>query len=378
MATNTTVALGHRIRSFRKRLGLTQKSLASQMGFSSAETISQIERGDREVKAWELVKLANILLVDVSGLLSVKEPKSQPLILWRKSPKVQKKLKEAEFLKHCQQYAVLEELSGAGSHRHLPNKVVDPERIDFPDAARIAEDTRQEFNLGGRPALSLEKTLQDRYGVKVWYDEFDEGSAAATIGPFGPAILINKNEAPWRRNYNFAHEVFHLLTWESISPELLSKNKPLCERIEKIANYFASCLLLPASAVREEVEEHLVDQKMEYIDLVEIARSFDVSTEALLYRLLNLRFFTQETVESLLKDEKFRDLDRSTMADRWRVPRKFPDRFVRLAFFAYQKGKLSKSKLAQFLETSLFDVTDTLREYGFDDREGYNAEVRAV
>lgn len=378
MASDMNVVLGQRIRSLRKRLGLSQEALASQMEFGSAEIISQIERGVREVKAWELVKLAKILLVDLSQLLAVEEPESQPLILWRELPKGQKEFKEANFLRHCQQYALLEELSGISLHRHFPKKIVDPDRVDFADAASIAEDARQEFNLGGRPALSLEKTLQDRYGVKVWYDELDEGSAAATIGPFGPAILMNKNEAPWRRNYNFAHEVFHLLTWESISPEQLSKRKPLWEKIEKIANYFASCLLLPETAIREEVEKHMEDRKMEYIDLVEIARSFDVSTEALLYRLLNLRFITQQTVEFLLNDEKFRGLDRSTMADRWWVPRKFPDRFVRLAFFAYQKGKLSKSRLTQLLETSLFDLADTLQEHGLDDREGYNAEVRAV
>jgi len=60
MASDMNAALGQRIRSFRKRLCLSQEALASQMGFGSAETISQIERGNREVKAWELVKLAKI------------------------------------------------------------------------------------------------------------------------------------------------------------------------------------------------------------------------------------------------------------------------------------------------------------------------------
>lgn len=379
MANQTSLALGERIRKFRKRLDLSQEDLASEMGFKAAETISQIERGDREIKAWELVNLARILLLDLSDLLAMEESESQPAILWRQVPRVKKKLKEAAFLRRCRQYALLEQLSAvAKRNRFFPEKKVDPNNLDFWDAVRLADEARREFNLGDRPALALEKTLEDRYGVKVWYDDLDEGSAASIIGSFGPAILMNRNEAPWRRNYNFAHEVFHLLTWKSIPSKLLLKNDRLWDRIEKIANYFASCLLLPHDAVAGEVEGHLIDGKMEYIDLVQIARSFDVSTEALLYRLLNLRFVTKDTVESLLTDEDFRSLDRSTMADHWWIPREFPERFVRLAFFAYQKDRLSKAKLAQFLDTSLLDLTHTLQEYGLDDRRSYNTQVRAA
>jgi len=53
----------------------------------------------------------------------------------------------------------------------------------------------------------------------------EEGSAASAIGPFGPAILMNSKEAPWRRNYNFAHELFHLITWESLKPALLLQQR---------------------------------------------------------------------------------------------------------------------------------------------------------
>ena len=56
----------------------------------------------------------------------------------------------------------------------------------------------------------------------------------------------------------------------------------------------------------------------------------------------------------------------------------FPERFVRLAFVAYKKGRLSKAKLAEMLDTSLIDLPKTLQEYGHKDREGYDAEVRVA
>ncbi|KKK59931.1 hypothetical protein LCGC14_3029420, partial [marine sediment metagenome] len=122
----------------------------------------------------------------------------------------------------------------------------------------------------------------------------------------------------------------------------------------------------------------VVKRKIIYADLIEIARFFDVSPEALLYRLLNIKRITKESLEKLLKDRLFREIDRSTMSQRWWQPPQFPEGFVRLAFVAYQKGKLSKSKLAKLLDTSLIDLNSTLREYGLNDQEGYDAEVRAA
>ena len=291
MATDQTLALGNRIRIYRKRLGLAQKDLASQLGVGSAETISQIERGQREVKAWELVQLAKLLFVELSELVTIEEPEPLPSVLWRASPTTEPTIKQADFLSRCQQYATLEALSAAPPPRPFPKKKVNPHSINFADARELAQEIHREFALGDRPAAVLENTLEDYYGVKVWYAELNEGSAAATVGSFGPAILMNLQEAPWRRNYNFAHEVFHLVTWDSIPPQLLSENQDLWDKIEKMANAFASCLLLPGDSVRVEFEKRVVNGKISFTDLVGIARKFDVSTEALLYRFLHLGLF---------------------------------------------------------------------------------------
>ena len=103
MATDPTKILGQRISEHRQALGLTQKELAAQMGFSSSEIISQIELGKREVKAWELAKLAQKLYVNISNLLGADEPYSRPSILWRVLPSDQREVKEAKFLKYCEQ-----------------------------------------------------------------------------------------------------------------------------------------------------------------------------------------------------------------------------------------------------------------------------------
>ncbi|MBU2497477.1 MAG: ImmA/IrrE family metallo-endopeptidase [Proteobacteria bacterium] len=361
--------LGQRVGERRKTLKFTQEELAKKIGVNSSQIISQIERGEREVKAWELAKLGRALFIDVTDLLAQEDLGVDQPVLWRVLPSNQAEVKEAQFLKHCKEYALLEDLSGTTRSRHFPQKEVDPQGIDFRHAPKLADDIRREFSLGERPTASLEKTLEDRYGVKVWYDDLEAGSAAATIGDFGPAILMNRKEAPWRRNYNFAHELFHLVTWNSIPATQLQEDKDLWEKIEKIANSFASCLLLPADSVAAEIQERAKENQIEYSDLIGIAREFDVSTEALLYRLLSLRLINRDTVDSVLGDMHFRKMDKTTMSASWWDPPALPERFVRLAFVAYQKSRLSRARLAQLLETTLPDVTETLLRYDFDDRE---------
>jgi Zn-dependent peptidase ImmA (M78 family) len=299
--------------------------------------------------------------------------------LWRSKPKENAKEKEARFLQRCGQYAELEELCNVRCRDSLRQFDVDPKRADFENAESMAATLSKQFQLGAHPAASLEKTLENQYGVKIWYEDLGIGaSAASTIGDFGPAILMNRNEAPWRRNYNFGHEVFHLVTLKSISVELLQANRQLSEKIEKLANAFASHLLLPADVLCVSFYDRVGKNKISCAALIELAREFDVSIEAVLYRLAGLRLLSKATVNSILEDPSFRELDRSSMSVHWWEPPPLPQRFVRLAFMAYQKGDLSRTKLAKYLDTSLFDLDGRLLEYGLNDGENYQTEVRAA
>jgi Zn-dependent peptidase ImmA (M78 family)/DNA-binding XRE family transcriptional regulator len=375
--TDLRKVLGKRIRSARIRVSLSQQQLAKEMGFSASQIVSQIEKGERDVKAWELVNLAKALRVDVSQLLTVEEPKPSASVLWRKYPEADKELIEAEFLQRCEQYALLEKLCDVIIKEELPTRQVDYETLTYEYAEELGEEILNRFGLGSRPASCLSDILEEKYGVKIWYENLDEGSAASTRGSFGAAILMNATEAPWRRNFNFAHELFHLITWPSFSTKSLQEDCELWNEVERRANAFASSLLLPSEELSEAFESRIKKNRVEYTDLIEVGREFGVSTEALLYRLLHLRFLQKDVVDSLLGDDDFRSLDKSFRSTDWWKPPAIPERFGRLAFVAYKKGKLSRARLAEYLNTSLIDLSNTLLEYGLDDSKNYQASVRA-
>lgn len=371
--------LGERIKARREQIGLSQKALADRAGFPAHQTVSQIENGQRDVKAWELAKLAQALHVSIVELLGAAEPVGASTVLWRKQPGENKEIREAEFLERCRQYAFLESLVGPEAYRPFPYREVKPSGFGWNEARDLGQEMWRQLGLGDRPAKGLVSVLEEQYGVKIWYADLGaECSAACVVGDFGPAILMNREEAPWRRNFNFGHELFHLITWKSFSSNEPGTIHTLTDSMDRLANAFASSLLLPSDLVIPEFERRLHDRKISYVDLTNLAREFDVSSEALLWRLVTLRRMDQGIVESLLADERFRNLDRSSMPGKWWVPPPMPERFVRLAFVAYQKAKLSKTRLVELLGVSLPDLQSTLMEYGLDETADYDTTVSAA
>lgn len=352
---NLNQTLGLRVREARKRLGMSQQELSALLEFEHVQTISQIENGERQVKAWELARISSVLHTSINELLK-EDALAEPVVLWREQPENNYQKIETEFLHLSHNYDLVEKLSGIRPKSQLRPAEISGEELGYREAAELAVEVGKTMNLGRVPATSLTKVLEEDFGVKIFYREELSGSAASAVGDFGQAILMNSSESPWRRNYNFAHELFHLLTWNVMPPERLRREKELKDRFERLANSFASCLLLPAECVLSAFAERLNERKISYADLVEIAREFDVSTEALLWRLVNLRQIDSENVRKVLADPAFRDVDRSTMPDKWWKPKDLSDRYVRLCFLCFQKGQLSRAKLAELIGVSLAEL----------------------
>ena len=89
------------------------------------------------------------------------------------------------------------------------------------------------------------------------------------------------------------------------------------------------------------------NQQLDYDDLFEIARQFDVSVIALVWRLVDLRFINRDV--ALQIHEAIRG--RVEIWDRRKseTPPLRPVRFEALALEAIEKGLLSTGKFAQFM-----------------------------
>lgn len=351
------------------------------MGFLHYQTLSSIEAGEREIKAWELFKLAELYGRNVDYFITKKKAGSVSKVLWRTPARTTETMTaERKFLSFCRNYKKLLELIKENEAK-LP--LCDFSPIDkqefrikgFDYVAQLSREYSKLLNFGARPACSLPSILEQALGILVLYMDLGPGgSGASTQGDFGRAILINANDAPWRRNYDLAHELFHLITWDTFSDEdIYSKTNKEKSEVEQWADFFASEILLPADEMEREFSKRVSDNEITYISLVEIAREFRVSIDALLWRLVNLGRLERKNVKELLEKGSIKDIDRKMRTNDW-ADDSLPylsSRFVTLAIKALQMGKISKAKFAEYVDKPFSEVPYFLEKYGYDENEDY-------
>lgn len=377
MDTNLPALIAERLKQAREALGMRLEEAATAMGFNNYQTLSSIEKGERSVKAAELARLARLYGRGLDFFLAADALSPEPVVRWRSSGEQAARLRaERRFKQFCEDYARLEKFARVKPGA-LPS-VCATRPIDWDGVERLAGETRRVMELGSQPGAALCNVLEDRHGVKLLIEDTHEGgSAACTKGDFGFGILVNAADAPWRRNFDIAHELYHLLTWdEPLSESDEAAGKP---PDEKFADWFASVLLLPSDPVRDECSRRVHERRLAYADIVAVARGFGVSTEALLWRLKSLRVVTKSAVEKALSDDILRQLDRAERSkDRDKQQTRPSMRFVSLAFECLQNGTLSRGRFAELMNIRRGEIGEFLAWYGLDEAGDFTGQISAA
>ena len=379
MSKSDKYRLGQQLRGVREGLGLTQEEVAQHLGLSSYQIVSYIESGKRELKASELVKLLRLYHKDIPDLFPPeKEMLRDPAVLWRSKEDDKKALNlEKRFLYLCRNYRLLETKIGEVPEEHFEPWRISKTELNFEALEDKAREISEDLRLGNRPAGSLPKILAEQLYLKIIYlDLRGAGSAASTLGDFGPAILLNTVSAPWRRNFDLAHEYFHILTWETFEPAEVHCGEGADDKspADKLANVFASALLLPENIFRTELKKRGKDRKFSGLDLVQLAMEFEVSTEAVLWRMVNLRLLEKEKAREIIESPSFRTLHRTQRKGRYSAALEFSRRLVYLGLKAMVLGLVSRAKLAEIFQVPLAELDNLFAQYGLSEEEYYSLE----
>ena len=352
--------IGERLKIAREAIGYTQTEAAEKADLSSASVVHYFEKGEREPKFSELSNLAEVYRKPIEFFFS-ETIFVEPILLWRSSPAndTVRKAVEAEFKELCEQYYKLEVLTDELRQVKLPEPdCKNSDKFQFRDAYSLAHKTAKEFSLGDIPSDALRRTLEEKCYIKIFHLPF-EGSAVSTVDQFGYAILLNSSESTkeWRRNYDLAHELFHLLTW-NVFRKKVGDCIPL-DFEEKLANAFASALLMPEELLKDKIRQYSNDKgQISFNKLDDIAREFGVSLEALLIRL---HYIYDKKDESETK--KYIEIAKRYKKPRVsRTPDKLPERYCALAERALTEGRLSLLQFAKFMGISYKEAQKYLME----------------
>lgn len=147
-----------------------------------------------------------------------------------------------------------------------------------------------------QPPVPVEDIAKAR-GIQIMHTDFNQEISGLLIRrDEGSIIAVASEQAPARQRFTVAHELGHLMLHQGdelhvdkdFRVNLRSKKSSTAEDIEEIeANTFAAELLMPAIFLRRDLENMIFDiENAEQIS--ELAKRYQVSTQAMTFRLLNL------------------------------------------------------------------------------------------
>lgn len=346
--------IGARLRKVRNALGLSMEDVSERIGFNNYQVLSNIEKGERPIRVAELAKLCKVYSKDLGFFLQIEEPSfERPVFAWReKSEKVSSTEIEERVYHLLTNYQMLEDLTGEKRRADVPTCEGISASTNFDQVEVLAEELRSELGLGDRPSACLVDRLEEAFNIKILHlDMHNAASATTTQGHFGFAIVVDCNQAPWRRNFSIAHELFHILSRNQFPlselHQIKSEKKP---REEQLADVFAAALLLPKGPVLKELDKRINEGRIYWTDIVRIAQDFGISTQALVWRLVNLNKLDREMAKKLLESAEFSTTNTTERAGKNVCAHQYSPRFVWLGLKAMKLGKISKGKFCEIFD----------------------------
>jgi Zn-dependent peptidase ImmA (M78 family)/DNA-binding XRE family transcriptional regulator len=376
-------ALGSRIREAREAQGWTQQQMADQLGVART-TIVAIEKGERRLRAKELVDIAGLLGRSVSDLLQRSVPIEGFSVQLRGfldsgiSPASELLPHIERFQDLCKDYLHLEEICQAPLRRRYPVEYeiqgVDPELA----AEDVASSERRRLDLGEGPLINLREVLESDVGLRVFQLELPSRVAGmfAFTDAFGGCIATNLSHPPERRRASLAHEFGHFLAARfksEITLEGRYERRPIGERF---AESFSRAFLMPASGLRRRFLELERERSKGFTrgDLCRLAHFYAVSVEAMTRRLEELRLVPTGTWERLRQERfKVREAQQLLGLEPAHMDEDaLPPRYIALAVEAWQSEKLSEGQLARILRTDRLGARERIQRVestAADDKE---------
>ncbi len=344
--------LGWKLRSLREAKGLTQAELSRVLGIENRQSLGLIEAGARKMSAEELVRAVDFFEIPLEEFATpfVVSPDSR--FSWRQSG-----VSDSDLLRFEQQagewLAAWLELAQATGHDITPvrQRLALTRSSTFEEASTAGERIAELWELGTVPAKSLPHAVEKQLSALVlMVDALPGISGAACRLPTVDAILINRHEPAYRQNFDLAHEVFHVMTWESMPPEHTDGASQSNRRVEQLADSFASGLLMPAWVLNE----YDLGRPDLASQIAKDAEKLNVSGTALRWRLVNAGRIPESLARTLSEEE----LRGSRPSEGSELPPLYSKKFMEILAQGIAAGHISVARTAKLARTKVDELAD--------------------
>lgn len=357
--------LPQRLSEVRTLAKLSQSVLAGKLGVS-ASLISHWEKGTRIPSESQLLDLARHMGVALDYLLNAEIRPSFQCRARATSPQrddIDQTLLDASMQVHFVDTAY-----------RLAQKAPKPFilRADFGSSEALPSVTthlRDTLKLNRRVTLDELKQALSEWNIFVFDWAMPRHLSGLSFRGAFSVIFINQLHPPTRRLFTLAHEfahvVFHLGRDPAAAKERMDTQVSIASHrdpLEKQANAFAGEFLMPRDDLQALVVKY-GDRLREPSMLESAARHFNVSRDAIFYRLTQLEFFRWSDKSAYFGGNyPLEDAPMVRVAKRENIDAQVDARFRDTALSLYQEDKISTGKLAEWFFTPRHVLEEYLAE----------------
>ncbi|MBI4352453.1 MAG: ImmA/IrrE family metallo-endopeptidase [Candidatus Omnitrophica bacterium] len=365
---NRLIIIGERLKRARESLGLTQEEVAVKLEIGRPR-YSDIENGKRDVPLKDLYRFAEFYGRPIDYF--IKETlltDSGFKVLFRKTEGDEEVARVVtEFENLCEKMCELENISGVTVRPPVNQDYPFERNREWYWGKHYADIERKQLDLGQAPLRNLSQILEEKRGLKIFYLPIPPERGVYGMFTYdqkmGGCVLINSNPNLGNQLFSLAHEYAHFV-FHKEKLGIISTEQERNSTDEKVANSFASNFLIPEDTLRDLFNMRIKEASdVEAEDVVYLADYFGVSFTAMAYRLNNLKLITDDIKDELINTTWVTSVREAMgISEPERSRSKFPTLYLHLAIKAFQQGKLTTAKLADFLEIPLYQAMDLGRK----------------
>lgn len=351
--SSTKVFQPERLQEIRKVLGLTQSTLARQIGVSTS-TLSAWDTGKQEPRPKALEALSEVTGVPIRYFMTSLPNVGDAPAFFRSMSSATKRTRESlgsrlEWLMELS-YTLQTWLDLPPVN--IPHLDIHFSEIKWEDIEAAAVMCRQEWGLGFGPISDMLLVLENA-GVPVAFQE-SESEAIDGVSKWSfldnrPYIVLasNKNNA-FRSRFDAAHELGHLIMHRNIDKSRLTKSADF-KLLEDQAHFFASAFLLPRESFTQSVSHTTLDG---FLHLKPLWRT---SVAAMIKRSENIELIDEREANLLWKYCSRRKWRRREPGDDTEAVEK-PRLLARSVKLLIEEAGLSKSDLLMHIPYNAEDI----------------------
>lgn len=352
--------LGRELKQARIKRGLKQAESAQILDVART-TITAIEKGERRIKASELIKLARAYGRQVNEFVR-QRPQIEPFQVQFRGPYLRDEDDDSEISKHINEleelsrdYLELEQITDAPLIRKYPNEYnIDGLKVDRA-AEDVANQERKRLGLGDGPIPMLRDILEQDVGLRVFYLAIKPSKYSAMYlfdHELGGCIAINRLHPEERRRWSLAHDYGHFLAHRYKPIIFVLNNYQRVPQSERFADYFASYFLMPTSGLT--MRFNAISRTKDTVtvaDLCTLANFYGVSVVALTLRLEEMRLIPTGVWDKL-QQGGFKVREAQEQLGLEAIPCRdeiLPIRYQYLALDAYDRELITEGQFAHYM-----------------------------